>query len=238
MRRNMHILLIIFLGLFIFLGPGVCHAQNGIGFRGPGDSDSGDSDDSELYEKDYLQVQTLDDKVVVFRNKKPSPPVNLEVGEQVFTIREDGHMAAVVTDRRFLAISSASESWLSEPFESGEADSATLEMGEAVVILVTDERLLGFGGKENRFAEVAFGIGENVLAEDAGQNFGVVVTSDRAIGFASKTGNYTEIAFGVGDTFHSLEMAATLALVHTDDNIYVYRASTGAWSIREQPLAE
>lgn len=233
MLRNMHIFLIIFLGLVIFSGFGVCYAEIGLT-----NLDSGDSDDLEPDDKEYLQVQTLDDKVVVFRNKKPSPPVNLEVGEQVFTIKEEGHMAAVVTDRRFLAISSVSESWLSEPLESGEADSATLEMGEAVVILVTDERFLGFGGTENRFVEVAFRVGENVLAENAGQNFGVVVTSDRAIGFASETGNYTEIALGTGNTFHSLEMAATLALVHTDDNIYVYRASTGAWSIREQPLAE
>ncbi|MFW5800341.1 MAG: hypothetical protein ACOCV8_05975, partial [Spirochaetota bacterium] len=142
----------------------------------------------------------------------------------------------VVTDQRFLAISSASESWLSEPLEFDEADSAALLTGEAVVILVTDKRFLGFGGTENRFVEVAFEIGENVVAEGAGQNFGVVVTSTRAIGFASKTGNYTEIPLETGDTFHSLEMAATLALVHAENNIYVYRAATDAWSMRKQPL--
>ncbi len=233
MRRNKYNFLSIFLGIVIFSGIGICYAQNGVG-----DLDLRDSYDSVWDEKEYLQVQTLDDKLVVFRNQKPSVPVNLAFDEEVFIIKEEGHVAAVVTDQRFLAISSASESWLSEPFESGEAESARLELGDAVVILVTDERFLGFGGTENRFAEVEFRLGENLFAEAAGQNFGVVVTSDRAIGFASETGNHAEIVLEAGDTFHSLEMAATLALVHTDDNIYVYRASTGAWSVREQPLLE
>lgn len=192
-----------------------------------------DEDDAyfEPEKDDFLQIQIVDGRVLALRNKKPSAPVALDFGEEVLMTEEEGRMGAVVTDERLLAVSTASGDWQSEPLEFGEAEAAELMVGENVVLLLTNERILGFGGAENRFAAFDLALYDRPVAYDVGKNIGVVVLPDRAVGFSAATGRFSEIEFFV-DSFDFLEVAATLALVHTDDSIHIYHASTGTWSTR------
>jgi hypothetical protein len=228
MRRYIITFLSVFSFLAVLHGTGICY-----------ETDYGNF--SSRYERqkgDYLKVRTVDDRVVAFRNKRPSAPINLDLGEEVRMTNQKGHMGAVVTDRRFMAISSVSDAWLSEPLELGESASTDLMVGEEIVILVTNERIIGFNGVGNRFIEFSLGIGDDVIAFNVGVNLGVVVMSDRAVGLAAESGDFVPVEFDFRGTFRSLEMAATLALVHTDKNIYVFQASSGAWSVKELPITE
>lgn len=193
----------------------------------------------EVYEEDlyreYIQLQVSERGVLAFPDRHPSAAVDLETGEDILLSEEKGYVGAVVTNRRFLAISSLSGKWLSEPLEHGEENNADLKLGEKIAMLITDKRVIGFTFSGEGFVEYDLPFGSDIAAEDAGENFGIVAMRDRAVGLSSETGRFREMEYEVGETFESLEMATTLALVYTEDNIYSYRGSSGTWSIREKP---
>ncbi|HKJ98127.1 MAG TPA: hypothetical protein VJ959_04335 [Desulfotignum sp.] len=198
-----------------------------------------DQYEQDLYEEDlyeeYLQLQRNENRILAFSGRKPSVAVDLEIGEKVRLSEEKGHVGAVLTNKRFLAISSMSGKWVSEPLISGEVNTAGLTVGEKVAMVVTDRRIIGFTPMKEGFIAYDLPIGTEVRARDAGENFAIVAMSERAVGLSSETGNFRDIEFDIGESFTFLEMATTLALVHTEDNIYAYRGASGTWSIRPKP---
>ncbi len=184
-----------------------------------------------LYEK-HLLLQINENRILALSGGKPSVAVDLEIGEEVRMNQEKGYVGAVLTNERFLVISSISGKWLSEPLITGERNTASLTVGEKIAMVVTDRRIIGFTFMKEGFLEYDLPIGTEIRAKDAGENFGIVAMSDRAVGLSSETGDFRDIEFDIGESFKSLEMATTLSLIHTEDNIYAYRGSSGTWSIR------
>lgn len=182
--------------------------------------------------KEYLQLQINENRILAFSGKKPPVSVDLDVGEEVRSHEEEGYVGAVLTNRRFLAISSLSGEWLSEPLLLGEENIGDITVGEKVAMLVTERRVVGFTYRRDRFVKYQIPVGDLVIAKDAGENYGVVVMSDRAAGLSSETGDFNEIIFDIDETFRSLETATTFATIDTDLNIYSYRGSSGTWSTR------
>lgn len=195
-----------------------------------------DVHEEDQYEE-YLEIQVHEKRVLAFFNGKPSAAVDLEMGENVLDSEEKGFMGAVLTDRRFLAISSTSGKWLSEPLDAGEENSGHLRIGEEIVMLITNRRIIGFTLGRDEFREYDFQAGKIVLDKDAGENFGIVVMSDKAVGLSSGTGNFNEIEFGISEFFKSMEMAVDFVVIDTNKNIYTYRGLSGTWSSRpREPL--
>ena len=195
----------------------------------------------EYYEpekNDFVQLQVLNDKVTAFRGENHSTPVHLTVGEQILAQKEDGDVGAVLTNNRFLAVSSGSESWLTKSLYDGESESARLLVGKEVAMVVTDQRIIGFSAKYNRLIEYPLSVGDDIVASDVGQNIGVVVLPDRAVGFSADSADFSTVQFDYGGAFHSLEAAADVALVTTDNKIYAYRSAGGSWSARDIPPKE
>ena len=188
----------------------------------------------DLY-REYLRLQIDKNTILAFSGTEHPVSIALQTGETVKIIRQKGYVGAVLTNIRFLAISSVSGRWLSESLNLDEEDNADLILGEKVAMLVTNSRIIGFTYRRDSFVYYELPMGKRIIEKDAGKDFGIVVMSDRAVGLSSKTGDFTETDFDMDESFKSLEMAATFALVNTNDNIYSYRGSSGAWSVRPKP---
>ena len=180
----------------------------------------------------HLDIQRINDRIFVFRDKKPLAPINLKTGETILQMTDRGYMGAVLTSERVLAVSTAG-SWFSEKLELGESEKAELIVGDGIVLFISKNRILAANRNIDRFVQMDLSAGDEVIAYKAGQNMGLVVLSDRAIGFAAEASGFREIQFQMGESFQSLEMSATFSLVHTDRAIYVLSASSGTWSKQE-----
>ena len=202
-----------------------------------------DEKDNEYYQRerernDFVQLQVLNDRVTAFRNQNSSTPAHLDVGEEVLAQKEDGDVGAVLTNNRFLAISTLSKSWLSKTLYAGESESARLLVGREIALLVSDQRIIGFSAKADRLIEYPLSVGDNIVASDVGQRVGVVVLPERAVGFSDESTAFSTIQFDYSGAFRSLEVAADVALVKTDNRIYAYRAAGGIWSAQDIPPNE
>ena len=191
----------------------------------------------ETEREEHIEVQRIDSQIVAFRNKKPSDSIDLKSGETVLKKEDEGYMGAVLTNERVLAVS-ATGTWFAETLKFGEADGATLMVGDEIVLFVSSDRILCANRNQDRFAEMDLPVGDEVLENSVGQTLGVVVLPDRAVGFNGNGNRFQEVQFHIGESYESLEMAATFALVRTDKYIYTYRVSPGKWSEQSIDILE
>lgn len=164
--------------------------------------------------------------------------IDLELGEKVISLRSRGRVGFVATDRRMLAVGTASAAWQQERYQIGEQGPPRVELGDRVALLVTNLRVLGFNNRDSRFTEYRIGPNEQFLASYAGANAAVALTNRNALGFSPRFANFSATDFQLRERIVDVSPRANLATIRTDRRLLIYRAPSGTWVERRLELRD
>jgi hypothetical protein len=177
---------------------------------------------------DAVDVQRVDDELVGIRDGASSVRIRLLKGEQVLWTGTDGNVAAVLTDRRFLAISRSAARW--QQFRFGRDDvEPSVWLGANLALCLTPRRVLHFAGQPGKVSETALSPGERVVSVATDERVGAVVTDRRALGFSSDDNRVAERPFFVQETFEALRTRASSSTIRTSQRLLVFKRSGGGW---------
>jgi len=182
------------------------------------------------YIEDAVEIHELRGKVVAVRNGKPNLTFELTLRENVLWKGTRGKVGALLTPKRFLAVSTTSEGWQELVLRLHEAKDARAAISPYLALLVTRQRAVGYDSLGNRFVENRLPLFETVVAAEADYRVAVVVLSGRCAGFALGRANFAEIAFRIGEDFQTLEMKPRLATVRTSKRLLSFQAANSSWS--------
>jgi hypothetical protein len=195
------------------------------------------SEDYEGYIEDLIEIQVIDNKVIAFRDGKDPVSFQLPRIESVLWKSSKGNLGAVLTDTRFLAISMTSKGWHETSLRMNEAVTASVVLSNAIALLVTSERAIGFDYVTNAFVEQRLRL-EKPVASDANMYVAAVVSTERAYGLAMGSRAFVEKRFGMNERFESLETKSRLATVRTTERVLSFQASDSSWTEVDRSIFE
>lgn len=164
--------------------------------------------------------------------------IDLELGEKVVLLRSRGRVGFVATDRRMLAVGTASAAWRQERYQIGEQGPPRVALGDRVALLVTNLRVLGFNNRDSHFTEYRIGPNEQFLASYAGANAAVALTNRNALGLSPRFANFSSTDFQLRERIVDVSPRANLATIRTDRRLLIYRAPSGTWVERRLELGD
>jgi hypothetical protein len=160
----------------------------------------------------------------------------LDLGETVLWNGAKGRVGVVVTDRRFLAVSTVSSAWQETRWRRREAPATDIRLGGRVAIATTSQRVFGFDGRSGNLIERDLGPKESIFELDVGENVGVVLTDRSALGVSAFAGGFFEARLLLGEEIEELSALANLATLRTSRRILVFRGHGGSWEERARDL--
>ena len=153
-------------------------------------------------------------------------------GERVLWTESQGRVGVVLTDQRFLAVSTISASWQSVRHLRGEHMPEGAALGDRVALLLTNKRAIGFDGNTGNLIERSIGPGEPILGSAVGENVAVVVTPRRALGLSPFAGGFFQTPIRVGEQLESVVAQANMVTLTLTHRLLFFRAPTGTWEER------
>lgn len=184
------------------------------------------------YERDYLQIRIAADEIVAVRNRLPAVAVELEFDERVLIDRIRGRVGAVLTNLRFLAISTQSPDWLELRLDIKEAFSGVVTVSQRMGLLLTADRAVGFDEGSRALVTYAIPLGEEVRGREAAFDVVAFATARRAVVLARGDDRFRAVEFEVAETFRSLAVTTGLVAVETSKRLLAFRTSSRTWSTR------
>lgn len=184
------------------------------------------------YERDYLQIRIAADEIVAVRNRLPTVAVELEFDERVLIDRIRGRVGAVLTNLRFLAISTQSPDWLELPLDIKEAFSGTVTLSKRMGLLLTSDRAAGFDDGARTLVTYDIPLGEEVRARGAARDVAAFATARQAVVLVRGDESFRSIEFEVAETFRTLTATAGLVTVETSERLLTFQTSSKTWSTR------
>jgi hypothetical protein len=180
----------------------------------------------------YLQIRIAADEIVAVRNRLPAAAVELEFDESVLIDRIRGRVGAVLTNLRFLAISTRSPDWLELVLDIKEAFSGTVNLSERMGLLLTADRATGFDEGARALVTYDMPLGEEVRARDTARDVVAFATARRAVVMVRGDGRFRSIEFEVAETFRGLAVTTGLVSVETSERLLTFKTSSKTWSTR------
>jgi hypothetical protein len=185
---------------------------------------------------DSLDIQRVGDELVAVGEDEFRANIRLQPKEQILWQGTKGIIGVTLTNRRFLAVSTASADWKQMRLHSDEAESAQVQLGANVAMLVTGQRLLAFDGVLGRLTEERLIGQEALIASGAYEHVGIVVTTRRVIGIASRSEAPVDVRLKLNETYESSKVLDTVARVRTSHRVLVFDGSSGMWTEERLPL--
>jgi hypothetical protein len=182
---------------------------------------------------DLVDVQFVDGEIIGIRDGSRATRSRLQKGERIQWMDASGTVGAVLTDRRFFAVSSTSAGWQEIRLDRDDGR-PYVELGANLLLCITQKRILAFSGPSGVVSENRLSGREMIVTSDANEHVASVVTDRRAIGFSSGLREGVEFRFGVREQFQSLKTLAATATVRTTERLLVFRNSSGSWADEQQ----
>ncbi len=185
---------------------------------------------------DSLDIQQVERELVALRDGNAATRIRLRDREKILWRGAKGIVGVVLTDQRFLAVSTSSSGWREFRLQRSETPNASVQLGANVGMLLTRFRILTFDGVSGSLRENRLGPNEALLASGINEHVAIVVTNRRAIGLASRFGQSLEIPLRIQEVYESSKTLGTTATVRTSHRLLVFRASSGTWAQEERLL--
>lgn len=184
--------------------------------------------------EDMVDIFEADGEIIAVIEGKNTRPLMLRSRETVLWNRSDGYLGGVLTNYRFLVVSTSSGGWRELPLRKGESEKAVTALSPYLVLLVGKNRAVGFDALNNRFIETRLPINDNPVTVKTGQKVAVVILSGRAFGLTSGASAFDEIRLRTREATESVKITSGKAVIQTSDRLLYFEASGASW--REYPL--
>jgi hypothetical protein len=184
--------------------------------------------------EDLIYIVKSKDKIVAIIEGSNKISLNLQANEKVLWQGSNGYLGALLTNYRFLVISTSSNAWQILHLRTDESEKTVAYVSPYIALLVTGDRAIGFDAATNRFIETQLPVHDELLAADIEKYVAVVVTSSGAFGFSAEASAFTEIHLRVRETIAEIKMTSSKATIHTSDRLLIFDAEGSTW--REHKL--
>jgi hypothetical protein len=101
-----------------------------------------------------IDIQELDGDVIAIREGRETTVFDLPSQEKILWSGSKGNIGAVLTEKRFLVITTSSNAWHEKSLRKGEPQEANTGLSPYLALLVTGDRVIGFDDKNHRFFEL------------------------------------------------------------------------------------
>jgi len=141
-----------------------------------------------------------------------------------------GEVGAFLTNERLLAVSTRSGQWNIQQLKVSEKKRVPdVLLASHLVVMLTDERAIGFGVHTGGFVQVRLPIGEAVVAQAARGRVAGIATSLRAFGFSSTRRGVAEIRFKRYERVESIDATYNKVTLRTSQRLMILNASDAVW---------
>jgi hypothetical protein len=141
-----------------------------------------------------------------------------------------GEVGAFLTNERLLAVSVRSGQWNTRYLKIKEKKGLPEVLISAhLVVMLTAERIVGFGTHTGGFIQTRMPLGEPVVDRAAEGRVAVVITPTRAFGFSTYRRGIAEVRFRRQETMVSLKATYNLIRLRTSQRLITLKSEEAVW---------
>jgi len=182
--------------------------------------------------EDVIDVHVADGEVVAVRDGRHVHRENLGLREAVLWKSARGHVGAVLTNRRLLAVSRTTPGWRSRTLRLEEADDDSqpdMLISDFLVMAVTPRRIILFDGLANAWATKDIPLHDNVSQVAIDNHVAVIITDKRIYGVAARRGRFVEQRIASDEAVVSVTTRPHSVTVRTGRQLLIFRSRSPFW---------
>ena len=180
--------------------------------------------------EDLVEIFTTDSAFIAVVDGSRKFSEDFRSREKILWQGAKGEVGGFLTSDRLLAVSVKSGQWNTRNLKINEKK-VTPEMLIAahLLIMLTGERIVGFGTDTGGFFQTRLPIGESVVANAAEGRVAAVVTPTRAFGFSAYRRGVAEIRFQIKENVESLKTTYNKITLRTSQRLITLKAEDAVW---------
>ena len=180
--------------------------------------------------EDLVEIFTTDSAFIAVVDGSRKFSEDFRSREKIIWQGAKGEVGAFLTNDRLLAVSVKSGQWNTRYLKINEKKVAPeMLIAAHLVIMLTGERIVGFGTDTGGFFQTRLPIGESVVANAAEGRVAVVVTPKRAFGFSAYRRGAAEIRFQIKENVESLKTTYNKITLRTSQRLITLKAEDAVW---------
>jgi hypothetical protein len=182
--------------------------------------------------EDLVDVFASDRQFVAVADGRSTFSEARRSSEKILWQGAKGEVGAFLTSDRLLAVSVRSGQWNTRDLKINEKKGLPEMLISAhLVIMLTGERIVGFGTHTGGFIQTRMPIGESVVDKAAEGRVAVVITPSRAFGFSSYRRGIAEVRFRREEAMVSLKTTYNLIRMRTTQRLITLKSEDAVWRL-------
>lgn len=180
--------------------------------------------------EDLVDILATDDAFIAVVDGRRKFLENRRSGETIAWQGAKGEVGAFLTNDRILGISLRSGQWNTRFLKINEKKVAPqMLLAKHLVVMFSDERILGFGTHTGGFFQERLPLGEPVIASAAEGRVAAVISADRAFGLSTFRRGAAEIRFQIREQFKSVRTTYNKISLRTSLRLITFTAEDAVW---------
>jgi len=180
--------------------------------------------------EDRVDILATDDAFIAVVDGRRNFVEDRRSGETTTWQGAKGEVGAFLTSDRILGISVTSGQWNKRYLKINEKKIAPqVLLAKHLVVMFSDERILGFGTHTGGFFQERLPLGEPVVASAAEGQVAAVITADRAFGLSTFRRGAAEIRFQIREQFRSVSTTYSKISLRTSRRLITFTAGDAVW---------
>ena len=176
------------------------------------------------------QVQHTDRAFIAVIDGRRNFSNPIRQGETVQWEGALGEVGAFLTSQRLLAISVTSGQWNTQFLKINEKkESPQMLLGAHLVVMLTDERIVGFGTHTGGFFQTRLRVGESITVSEAEGRVATAITPTRAFALSGSRRGVAEIRFRIRETLQSIKTTYNKVTLRTSQRLITFEAADAVW---------
>ncbi len=180
--------------------------------------------------EDLVNIFSTDSRFIAVVDGRRNFEENQRAAEAIQWQGAKGEVGAFLTTERLLAVSVRSGQWNTRYLKINEKKTPPrMLLAAHLVVMLTDERIVGFGTQTGGFFQERLPIGESIIASEAEGRVAAVVTPDRAYGLSAYRRGAAEIRFRIQERFESVKTTYNTITLRTSQRLITLAAGDAVW---------
>lgn len=180
--------------------------------------------------EDLVDIYTTDSNFIAVVDSRRIFNETIRARETIQWQGAQGEVGAFLTNERLLAVSTRSGQWNIQFLKIKEKKQRPqMLLGAQLVVMLTDDRIVGFGTQTGGFIQARLPLGEVVIASDIQGRVAAVITPDQAFALSARRRGVAEIRFRIQERFESMKTTYNKVTLRTSQRLITFAAGDAVW---------
>jgi hypothetical protein len=180
--------------------------------------------------EDLVDIFTTEGEFIAVVDSRRNFSQRIGARERIQWQGAKGEVGAFLTNQRLLAISITSGQWNTQSLKINEKkQTPRMLLGAHLVVMLTDERIVGFGTQTGGFFQNRLPIGESIIKSDIEGRVAAMITPARAFALSARRRGVAEIRFRIKEQFESIKTTYNKVTLRTSQRLMTFAAGDAVW---------